>query len=220
MKHLLLVTGFSLGALLAGPAAATIAMVDASSIQGANVLFNNGTQTGALVTGLTQSGILVDFTGTSNGADVISANGGQARIEGVADTSTQNPNDTFTLDSLFFDLANGGLFNNLEFNLFGGTATSANFTLTDNTGGTFTFTNQALGAGSNFFGFQGTGGESIRDISITLNGGGVQDVRQIRLDELTAAVPEPATWAMMIVGMGGAGMMLRSRRRAASRPAG
>ncbi|WP_293903916.1 FxDxF family PEP-CTERM protein [Phenylobacterium sp.] len=30
-----------------------------------------------------------------------------------------------------------------------------------------------------------------------------------------AAVPEPATWALMIGGFGGAGMMLRSRRRLA-----
>ena len=30
------------------------------------------------------------------------------------------------------------------------------------------------------------------------------------------AVPEPATWALMIVGFGGAGAMLRSRRRVAA----
>lgn len=215
MKHLLLAAGLSVGALVAGPAAATIIMVDASSIQGQNVLFNNGVQTGTLVTGLTQAGTEVDFTGTSNGANVIRANGGQARLEGVLDTSTPNPNDTFTLDSLFFDLANGGFFNNLEFNLFGGTATAANFVLTDNTGGTFTFSNQALGSGSNFFGFQGTGGESIKNISITFNSGGVQDTRQIRLDEVLSAIPEPASWAMMIVGLGGMGALMRARRRPA-----
>lgn len=32
---------------------------------------------------------------------------------------------------------------------------------------------------------------------------------------LSAAVPEPGTWALMIIGFGGAGAMLRSRRRQA-----
>ena len=31
--------------------------------------------------------------------------------------------------------------------------------------------------------------------------------------EVNAAVPEPATWAMMILGLGGAGVMLRRRQR-------
>jgi hypothetical protein len=30
-----------------------------------------------------------------------------------------------------------------------------------------------------------------------------------------AAVPEPATWAMMIIGFGGVGATLRNRRRSA-----
>ena len=33
---------------------------------------------------------------------------------------------------------------------------------------------------------------------------------------LAAAVPEPGTWALMIIGFGGAGAMLRSRRRSAA----
>lgn len=32
-------------------------------------------------------------------------------------------------------------------------------------------------------------------------------------DAITSAVPEPATWAMMILGLGGVGAVLRSRRR-------
>lgn len=36
-------------------------------------------------------------------------------------------------------------------------------------------------------------------------------------DVATGAVPEPATWALMILGFGGAGAQLRSRRRQAAR---
>lgn len=36
-----------------------------------------------------------------------------------------------------------------------------------------------------------------------------------RWDNLTASVPEPATWALMIMGFGGAGVALRRRRTAA-----
>jgi hypothetical protein len=202
--------------IAAVPASATITMVDASSIQGANVLFNTGTQTNTTVQGFTQGGTALNFTGTTvGGANVISANGGQARVEGAADMTTSNPNDTLLLQSLSFGLANGGTFNNLELNLFngGGTTGTASFTLTDNTGQTFNFNDLALGTGENFFGFVGVGGETISNVAFTTTAG-IADVRQIRLDETIGGVPEPATWAMMLLGFGAVGFgMRRSRRR-------
>ena len=72
-----LTVGFSL------PASAMIVEVAASGIQGDNVLFNNGTQSGSSVFGETQSGTVVEFAGTTfGGGTTISANGGQARLEG------------------------------------------------------------------------------------------------------------------------------------------
>jgi len=178
---------------LAAPAAADIVMVDASSIQGANVLFNAGTQTGTMVSGLTNNGLIaVNFTGTTTSSNVISANGGQARVEGADNTLTSQPNDTLGLTSLFINLANGTTFTNLEFNLFGSsTGGTANFSLTDDGGQVFTFNNILLGNGSNFFGFQGINGQSISSASIRIAPGSIQDVRQIRLDAV-GAVPEPA----------------------------
>ena len=198
--------------LLTAPASAVIVQVDASSIQGANVLFNAGVQTGTTVTGHTQSGTLVNFTGTTvDSGNIIRAAGGQAEIEGALDGATKNPNDTLLLASLNFGLATG-TFNNLEFNIFGGTATSVNFAVTDNENQVFNFSN-ALGNGSNFFGFLGTQGETIKSISLSFVGGGVDDVRQIRLDEsITTAVPEPTTWAMMILGFAGVGFLAYRRR--------
>jgi hypothetical protein len=218
MRPFLAISALTLAAMTTTPAAATITLVDASTIQGANVLFNSGVQTGTGVQGHTQGGTLVNFAGmTIGGGDIIRANGGQARIEGALDTSTNNPNDTLLLQSLNFGLAGGGTFNNLEFNLFngGGTTGTVSFILTDNEGQTFNFDNLALKNGENFFGFLGIAGESIANVAFTTTNG-IADVRQIRLDEVGAnPVPEPATWAMMLLGIGAIGVSMR-RRRAAS----
>ena len=214
MRRFIAVSALTLAALTATPAAATITLVDASTIQGANVLFNSGDQTGTGVQGHTQSGTLVDFAGmTIGGGDIIRANGGQARIEGALDTSTNNPNDTLLLQNLNFGLAGGGTFNNLEFNLFngGGTTGTVSFILTDNEGQTFNFDNLALKNGENFFGFLGIDGETIANVAFTTTNG-IADVRQIRLDEV-GVVPEPATWAMMLLGFGAIGFAARRSRK-------
>lgn len=198
---------------LAAPASATIVIVDSSSIQGENVLFNQGVTEGTTVDGFTQLGTEVLFTGmTVDGGTIIRANGGQARVEGSLDGATNNPNDTLALSSLNFGLAGGGTFNNLEFNVFGGSATSGTFTLIDNGGMEFLFPVN-FGTGENKFGFQGIDGQTISNVSLSFGAGGIGDVRQIRLDEsVTAPVPEPGTWAMMLFGFGALGFSMRRRR--------
>lgn len=197
---------------IALPASATIILVQASSIQGDNVLFNMGEQTGTTVFSAPSNAQIA----VNGGGATLIANGGQARVSGGLDMSTNSPNDTVNFNALNFALTSGGTFNNLEFNLFGGDATSASFSLTDDAGVVFNFANLALGNGSNFFGFQGILGETIRSVAFTTSGGtGIQDIRQIRLDATPAAgaIPEPATWAMMLFGVGIAGYSLRTRRR-------
>jgi hypothetical protein len=201
------------------PAYADIIEVNASAIQGDNVLFNDGVQTGTEVFGHTQAGTDVRFTGTTTNGNVIRANGGQARIEGALNTGTANPNDTFSLTSLTWALVGGNTFNNLEFNLFNPTDTDAtvDFFVTNNFGVTEEFLNRSLsGSGSNFFGFQGVGGQSIAQFRFVVDGGeAVLDTRQIRLDEVTStpAIPEPATWGMMLIGFGAVGGMMRRKRQ-------
>lgn len=216
MRKLLLSTVAVAAGLAAVPASATIIIVDASSIQGENVLFNNGVQTGPSVTGSTQNGTTILFSGsTLGGGNLIRANGGQARVEGALDASTSNPNDTLLLSSLNFGSGSSATFNNLEFNLLGGTASGVNFALTDNAGEVFNFT-RALGNGENFFGFVGIDGQSIRNVSLSFTGGGVGDLRQLRLDQVgqdTPAVPEPAAWAMMIAGFGMVGGAMRRQKK-------
>jgi hypothetical protein len=211
MRNLVLASAVLLAGVAASPASAVIIRVDPSSIQGANVLFNSGTQTSTTVFGNTNLGNnTLAFTGaTLGGGNVISANGGQARVEG-APAPTGNPSDTLLLTNLQFALTDQATFNNLGLNLFGGTATSVTFNIIDNEGQLFTFSNLALGTGENRFGFQGIQGETIRNVSLTLNGGGIADVRQIRLDAVSA-IPEPTTWAMMLVGFGAVGYSMRKR---------
>lgn len=197
----------------ASPALATVILVDASSIQGANVLFNAGTQTGTTVTGFTQGGTNVNFTGTTVNSNILRANGGQARVEGDLDVGTPQPNDTYGLTALTFGLQGDALFNNVEFNLAGASdGATVTFSITDDAGDLFNFNNLVLGTGSNFFGFQGTAGESIKQVSWVINGGSVGDQRQLRLDALAEAIPEPASWAMMIAGFGFVAAAMRRRK--------
>ncbi len=54
----------------------------------------------------------------------------------------------------------------------------------------------------NASGLSFTNGQSLKNFTATTTG------------QFAAAVPEPTTWALMIMGFGGAGAMLRNRRRA------
>lgn len=63
---------------------------------------------------------------------------------------------------------------------------------------------------SGFYGFQ----RATNDISRIDVSGYYFGVRNIEtLTAVTSAVPEPATWAMMIIGFGGAGVLIRRSRR-------
>jgi hypothetical protein len=208
----LLYTAVIFAASVGSSVSAEIIRVDPSAIQGDNVLFNNGTQTGTTVFGNTNLGInTLAFTGTTlGGGTTVSANGGQAKVKGGGASP---------LTSLQFGLTGLSTFNNLELNLFSGTASSVTFNITDNQGKLFTFASLALGNGQNRFGFQGINNLTIRNVSATLNGGGIGDVRQIRLDGFaaTSAVPEPSTWAMMLIGFGAIGYSMRSSKAGRSR---
>jgi hypothetical protein len=78
MRKFIILSLLAASAAISATANAAVILVDASSIQGSVVLFNSGPQSGTTVTGSTQGGTIVNFTGlTVGGGNIIAANGGR-----------------------------------------------------------------------------------------------------------------------------------------------
>ena len=217
MKNFWACAGSALALMVAVPASATVVIgTGAGTIQpDENVLFNNNPPNGLTVQGITnQSGTLVSITG----GETLAGSGGQARLDaadGLIDT-TFDVNGGPTDQLLLFDLADAGLaFTEAEFRLFGGTATQATLTFFDTDGESFT---GAFAIPSNgFFNAFAVDNQQIDYFTVAANGS-IGDVRQIRIGgigDILSAIPEPESWALMILGFGGIGATLRQRRRSA-----
>jgi len=164
------------------------------------VSFNNG-DTGFLITGLVGPG---DAEVTFNGAEALTVQG--QSIEAVAGT----------FNFLLFTLADAGLaFTGAQFDL--GAAASGFTTILayDQFGNSFGGDFSVADNGSNVFNVAATAGQTIQSI-VVMSTAALDDVSQIRLGGITAIVPEPASWAMMILGFGATGAMVRLRRRTAA----
>lgn len=199
-------------AVLAGAssAQAAITLVNPSSIDGANIRFGSGYTTGTSVFANTETGQQIVFTA---GGALLRADGPHANIEGALDAATHDPNDTLPMNRLEIFLTDGGTFDNVELSLFGTHARTVSFSLVDNAGDILQFGDLALRTGENRFGFAGTQGQSVRRLAFTIQGGGIDGVRRIRMDsQRPGPVPEPSTWAMLLVGFGAIGYSLKTRR--------
>lgn len=197
----ILAVASALALAAATPASAAI-IITASpgAVQPSENVLANTSMTGTTVMGTTnQTGSAVSIQ--SNEALTSTSSNGQSRFS-AADGSALD------LGTIF--LTAGGTFTQAEFNLFNAASDTSSVAITVN-GVTQTF---ALGNGQNFFGFSATGGDTISSISFNTNGSGVADLRQLRVGGVAAAVPEPATWALMLLGFGAIGASLRRRRPA------
>jgi hypothetical protein len=130
------------------------------------------------------------------------------------------------LGSLSFVLDAGSTFERALFNLSpvpGNRANEAtlvtfNFLNADGSAGTQTagLTNLNLSTnGNNWFGISGNAGERFTGISFATNDSavaGIGSFQQLRLAGVNSAVPEPATWAMMLIGFGAVGYSMRRRK--------
>jgi len=138
-------------------------------------------------------------------------------------TSGGGESDFDAVDGAMDDLsvAFTGAYDAVTFNLSPPNGATSTMHLEVN-GGAFSFDVPSLaivdplGNGQNKFVLSATGGDAIHTLDFTFDPG-VAHIQQIRVGNLVAGgVPEPATWAMMIVGFGGIGGLLRrSRGRAA-----
>ena len=133
------------------------------------------------------------FTGSANGNDIKIFNTSDLDIT-VFDRT--NLLQLATTRDIFSIKGDGTLF-------IRATAREADGTFKD-----FNFS-EVLGSGQNGFDLKAINGEVIWDVDLRVVGGSIQDFEHFRIDVApqVAAVPEPATWAMMMLGFVGLGFM-------------
>lgn len=199
--------------VVAGPAAASIEIFNSpGSVQPSeNVLVDDGL-TGQTVFGHTNnSNTSVSFLSLANGVTLQGFSNGQSRVQAL----------TGSLDALRFFLTGGAGFGEVEFDLHKAArdTDTVNVTFFGDFGTeTRTFD---LGNGNNWFSARTSGGDLITAVSFDTSGSGVDDIRQVRLGAIAGvtppppAVPEPATWAMMLGGFGLLGAAVRRRGKTA-----
>ncbi|WP_187399381.1 PEPxxWA-CTERM sorting domain-containing protein [Bradyrhizobium paxllaeri] len=161
---------------------------------------------GLTLTTTTNAGTSVTFTGL----EALVGSGGQATITGT-DNSIAYLSWTLTDTTLGY---NDGVFKVTASNGSGG-ATGVTITAIDQFGTAFT---EFLAiSGSGFFNVHALDDQLIRTITVAANGQ-LDDIRQVRLGdvEAIAAVPEPSTWAMLILGFAGVGFMAYRRKSQAA----
>jgi hypothetical protein len=172
---------------------------------------------------------------TSSTGSVVSADDVNISVTGASDFANGyaniKPVKGGTLTDLIFTPVDDTLFDSFSFR---GQSLSANVTIaltvTDSLGGTQTFNFSISKANQDFgdLGIISGDGETIKSVELSLPSG-FKEAKQFQFDCLVATascpnngmgggggIPEPATWALMLVGIGGVGSLIRSGRRVAS----
>ena len=224
MKILLNAAVASAALMIASPSFATIVDARASDSQGTLVHGNGGAaDVGTDVTGTLGSGPsapeIVHFNGDTTAAgsvnDVMLQQGaGQAELTGAEITG----GTAGLVSGNIFLTGNAGM-EWIELAFFGVTGSSIDFTISaldGNTVESFAFNFLLDGTGSARFAFDAIDGEVMTNLAYTINGGSAEGLRQVRIASTVSGVPpvpEPSTWAMMLMGFGAAGYAMRRRRR-------
>jgi len=209
----LAILGATVLAMSASAAMADVTIIDKLSGTGDNVVFDSAVP-GSLVVGsfngqhqglvdFTCLGGCTNFTGAQNGNDIkITADGLTNLSVQVFDTLL-NPLATQT--DVFSITGTGNVFVGVTANEQGGGTKLFTFDLTSLFG--------PLGNGQNGFTLTGINGETIDHFTLLDSGGTITDFEHYRIDVAASAVPEPSTWAMMLLGFIGLAFAFRSRRR-------
>lgn len=205
-------------ALVALPASATVLICDGASCVPDTFIFSNvlvDAGTGATVTGAV-GGVGVTFDSTND-----------ALLKGDANGQADVSSTDGLLNDLTFAIENGYTFDAAIFNLFPISGNNPNDPFTPLKADTVVISYYAPGLGQqsltistngqNFLGIYGNAGEKFTSVGFAADPStnGIQDLRQLRLAGISpvqSAVPEPSTWAMLLVGFGAIGASLRRRK--------
>jgi hypothetical protein len=131
--------------------------------------------------------------------------------------ATITPIKDVTLTDLNFTPVNDLLFDAFSFRGQLLSAGDITVKVTDSLGTVFTFTDSVAKANQDFdrYGVYSLDGETIKNVEL-IDADGFKEAKQFAFGTLSPAVPEPSTWAMMILGFAGIGFMAYRRK---SKPA-
>jgi hypothetical protein len=132
-------------------------------------------------------------------------------------TIKPNPHDGGTLTDIVFTPTSPTAYDGFDFHdMPDARGTTVVLTVTDQLGRTetFDFTEPTTGDQGPLGIIRALAGETISRVEL-FDASGFKQVKQITWEGVPATVPEPATWALMVGGIGFAGATLRRRRAAA-----
>ena len=206
---------------LSAPASAAIVNQSASASQG-TLVHGTGTEQTAtdIIANLGPGGPTIvhfngDTTQTVSTTDLLHLQGGQGQADVTG--AVISGNNTYAIFAGDVYLTGHVGMTWIEFALTGTNSNSPgfiDFLLSDGLGGTQAF-HLALGSGDTHYGFGVTGLSTITNVHYATDPttSTIDLIKQVRIIAAPGAIPEPATWAMMLMGFGGIGMAMRRSRK-------
>jgi hypothetical protein len=201
MKKLLCTAAILAGSL--APAMADVQVLDQLSGTGDNVVADSSGTNSALGHLNGQHLDVVRYTNLSTGF-TFAANGNDIKI-----------GNTTMLTDQVFDPTNTFLVGTTT-EVFSLTGTGDVHLAVNATDGTFNFDLGNIGNGQSGFTVNAINGEVINGLTLTDTGGSLFTFEHNRIETAVAAVPEPATWGMMLLGFIGLGFAFKNKRRKVS----